>query len=82
MRSPGQFSYVEKDGQLEIDPNSAVGIWLAFNKGIRTGQAARRFACCRCGCGHAFFGEKGIDGQKTAWRLKKVRFLAEQGFEL
>ena len=32
--------------------------------------------------GHAFFGEKGIDGQKTAWRLKKVRFLAEQGFEL
>jgi peptidoglycan/xylan/chitin deacetylase (PgdA/CDA1 family) len=32
--------------------------------------------------GHAFFGEKGIDGQKSAWRLKKVRFLAEQGFEL
>jgi peptidoglycan/xylan/chitin deacetylase (PgdA/CDA1 family) len=32
--------------------------------------------------GHAFFGDKGIDGQQTEWRFKKVRFLAQQGFEL
>ena len=32
--------------------------------------------------GHAFFGEKGIEGQKSEWRFKKMRFLAEQGFEL
>jgi peptidoglycan/xylan/chitin deacetylase (PgdA/CDA1 family) len=32
--------------------------------------------------GHAFFGDKGIQGQKTEWRFKKVQFLKEQGFEL
>jgi peptidoglycan/xylan/chitin deacetylase (PgdA/CDA1 family) len=32
--------------------------------------------------GRAFFGNKGIDGQKTEWRHRKVRFLADQGFEL
>jgi hypothetical protein len=81
--SPGQFSYIEKDGQLEIDPNSAVGIWLAFNK-EHPDWGKRATFCMLPGAaaGHAFFGEKGIDGQKTAWRLKKVRFLAEQGFEL
>src|SRR5690349_16631033 len=30
--SPSQFRYIEKNGQLEIDPNSAVGILTAFNK--------------------------------------------------
>jgi hypothetical protein len=32
--------------------------------------------------GHAFFGDKGIDGQKTEWRYKKLQFLRDQGFEL
>ncbi len=81
--SPGQFSYIEKDGQLEIDPNSAVGIWLAFNK-EHPDWGKRATFCMLPGAaaGHAFFGEKGIDGQKSAWRLKKVKFLADQGFEL
>jgi hypothetical protein len=81
--SPGQFSYIEKDGELEIDPNSAVGIWLAFSK--EHPDWGKRATFCMipgASAGHAFFGDKGIDGQKTAWRLKKVRFLAEQGFEL
>src|SRR5688572_15048380 len=26
--SPSQFKYIEQNGNLEIDPNSAVGIWL------------------------------------------------------
>jgi hypothetical protein len=81
--SPGQFSYIEKDGQLEIDPNSGVGIWLAFSKEHPDwGQRATFCMLPAASAGHAFFGEKGISGQKSAWRLKKVRFLAEQGFEL
>jgi peptidoglycan/xylan/chitin deacetylase (PgdA/CDA1 family) len=81
--SPGQFSYIEKDGKLEIDPNSGVGIWLAFSK-EHPDWGKRATFCLLPGAsaGHAFFGEKGIAGQKSAWRMMKVRFLAEQGFEL
>lgn len=32
--------------------------------------------------GRAFFGNRGIEGQKTEWRFLKVKFLHEQGFEL
>jgi peptidoglycan/xylan/chitin deacetylase (PgdA/CDA1 family) len=32
--------------------------------------------------GRSFFGDKGIEGQKSAWRFRKVRFLHAQGFEL
>jgi len=32
--------------------------------------------------GRSFFGDKGIEGQKSEWRFKKVKFLADQGFEL
>jgi hypothetical protein len=81
--SPGQFSYIEKNGQLEVDPNSAVGIWLEFNR--RHSDWSKHATFCMlpgAAAGHAFFGDKGIDGQKTAWRMQKVRFLAEQGFEL
>jgi hypothetical protein len=81
--SPSQFRYIEKDGKLEIDPNSAVGIWLDFNK-KHADWGKRATFCLLSGAaaGHAFFGDKGIEGQKSAWRLQKVRFLAEQGFEL
>jgi hypothetical protein len=81
--SPGQFSYLEHDGTLELDPNSAVGIWLAFDRSHPDWKNRATF-CLLSGAaaGHSFFGDKGIDGQKTEWRLRKVRFLAEQGFEL
>src|ERR1035437_9304464 len=81
--SPGQFSYIERNGQVEIDPNSAVGIWIDFNK-QHPDWSKRATFCLLPGAsaGHAFFGDKGISGQKSEWRLKKVRFLAEQGFEL
>ena len=81
--SPGQFSYIERNGQVEIDPNSAVGIWIDFNK-QHPDWGKRATFCLLPGAsaGHAFFGDKGISGQKSEWRLKKVRFLAEQGFEL
>jgi peptidoglycan/xylan/chitin deacetylase (PgdA/CDA1 family) len=81
--SPGQFRYLEKNGQLEVDPTSAVGIWLDFNK-AHPDWGKRATFCLLPGAsaGHAFFGDKGIEGQKSAWRLQKVKFLADQGFEL
>lgn len=81
--SPGQFAYIERNGALEVDPNSAVGIWLAFNK-VHPDWGMRATFCLLPGAaaGHAFFGDKGIDGQKTEWRFPKLRFLAAQGFEL
>jgi peptidoglycan/xylan/chitin deacetylase (PgdA/CDA1 family) len=81
--SPGQFSYVERDGKLEIDPNSAVGMLMAMNR--KHSDWSRKGVFCMLPAaqqGHAFFGEKGIKGQKSEWRFKKVQFLKEQGFEL
>jgi len=81
--SPSQFSYLERDGRLEVDPNSAVGIWLAFHAAHPDwGKKATFCLLPGAAAGRSFFGDKGIEGQKTEWRMKKVRFLAEQGFEL
>ncbi len=81
--SPGQFRYIEHDGRLEIDSTSGVGIWLAFHaKHPDWGNRATFCMLPAAAAGHAFFGEKGIQGQKTAWRLKKVKLLADSGFEL
>ena len=81
--SPGQFRYIEKGGTLEVDPNSAVGIWLAFSRAHPDwGKRATFCMLPAAAAGHAFFGDHGIEGQQAAWRLRKVRFLAEQGFEL
>jgi hypothetical protein len=80
---PSQFSYVEHDGTLEIDSNSAIGIWLAFHKEHPDWRNKATFCVLSGGAaGHAFFGEKGIEGQKSAWRFRKMKFLADEGFEL
>ncbi|HVZ49361.1 MAG TPA: polysaccharide deacetylase family protein [Gemmatimonadaceae bacterium] len=81
--SPSQFRYIEKDGKLEVDPQSAVGVWLAFNRDHPDWKNRATF-CMLSGAaaGHAFFGEKGIEGQKSAWRFEKLRYLSGQGFEL
>jgi polysaccharide deacetylase len=81
--SPEQFSYVEKNGKLEIDPNSGLGIWLAFSKTHPDWENKAVF-CLLSGAesGHNFFGDKNIRGQKTAWRFPKVKWLADNGFEL
>jgi hypothetical protein len=81
--SPSQFRYVERDGNLAVDSTSALGIWLAFNRAHPDWKNRATF-CLLSGAsaGHAFFGEKGIEGQKTAWRFLKLRFLVDQGFEL
>jgi hypothetical protein len=81
--SPGQFRYIEKNGQLEIDPGSAVGIWLEFAK-QHPDWKNKAVWCMLSGAeaGRSFFGNKDIEGQKTEWRHRKVKFLADQGFEL
>jgi peptidoglycan/xylan/chitin deacetylase (PgdA/CDA1 family) len=81
--SPSQFSYIERDGRLEVDPNSVVGILLAFHaEHPDWGKKATFCMLPGAAAGRSFFGDKGIEGQKTEWRLRKVRFLAQQGFEL
>jgi serine/threonine protein kinase len=81
--SPSQFRYIEKDGRLEVDPTSAVGIWLDFHRQHPDWENKAVFCMLpAASAGHAFFGERGIEGQKTEWRFQKVRFLADQGFEL
>ena len=81
--SPSQFRYLEQGGAKSVDPSSAVGIWLAFNR-THPDWKNRATFCVLSGAaaGHNFFGDKGIEGQKSAWRFEKLKFLADQGFEL
>ncbi len=74
--SPGQFRYVERDGQLEIDPRSAVGILEAF---IREkpdfGRAATFFVLPAADPPNRFFNQPEYVGRKLRW-------LVEHGYEL
>lgn len=82
--SPEQFSYIEENGQLTIDPTSAVGIWQDFAKS-HPGWSDRATFCLLNGAaiGHNFFGDNPKwHGQKKEWRFRKVKWLADQGFEL
>lgn len=81
--SPSQFRYIERNGQLEIDPTSAVGILEKFSD--ERPDWPRRAVFCMlpaAQAGRSFFGDKGIEGQKTEWRYRKVQFLHKQGYEL
>lgn len=82
--SDSQFRYIDKNGKLEIDPTSAVGIWLDFAR-THPGWKNRGVFCMLNGgaAGHNFFGDSPkFGGQKKEWRFLKVKWLAEQGFEL
>jgi hypothetical protein len=82
--SDSQFRYLEKDGKLEIDPTSGLGIWLDFAR-THPGWKNRAVFCMLNGgaAGHNFFGDNPkFNGQKKEWRLQKVKYLADQGFEL
>jgi peptidoglycan/xylan/chitin deacetylase (PgdA/CDA1 family) len=81
--SPGQFRYVARGDSLVIDAGSAVGVWLDMNR-RHPDWENRGVFCMLSGAeaGRAFFGDKGIEGQETAWRHRKVKALAELGFEL
>jgi hypothetical protein len=82
--SPEQFRYVENNGQLAIDPTSGMGIWQDFAK-THPGWKNRATFCMLNGgaAGHNFFGDATkFEGQKKEWRFQKVKWLADQGFEL
>ncbi|HVX38285.1 MAG TPA: polysaccharide deacetylase family protein [Gemmatimonadaceae bacterium] len=83
--SPSQFSYIQgADGKLTIDPNSAVGIWEDFMK-THPGWKNRGTFCMLNGAaaGHNFFGDNPkFGGQQKTWRFQKVKWLADNGFEL
>jgi peptidoglycan/xylan/chitin deacetylase (PgdA/CDA1 family) len=81
--SASQFRYIEKNGALEIDPESAVGIWMAFSAKHPDWKPRATF-CLLSGAeaGRSFFGNKNIEGQKTEWRFRKLQFLRDNGFEL
>ena len=83
--SPSQFRYIEgADGKLTIDPTSAVGIWVDFAR-THPGWKNRATFCMLNGAsaGHNFFGDSPkFEGQKKAWRFQKVKWLADNGFEL
>ena len=81
--SPSQFRYVEQNGQLVIDPTTAVGIIEGFRRTHPDWQARGVF-CLLSGAeaGRSFFGNKNIEGQKTEWRFRKVQWLESQGYEL
>jgi peptidoglycan/xylan/chitin deacetylase (PgdA/CDA1 family) len=81
--SPSQFRYLQTGDSLAIDPTSAVGIWLDFEKTHPDWPSHAVFCMLpAAAAGHAFFGGDGVEGQKREWRFRKVRFLAAQGFEL
>jgi peptidoglycan/xylan/chitin deacetylase (PgdA/CDA1 family) len=82
--SPEQFSYIEKNGQLEVDPETALGIWLEFAKQHPDWKGKATFCLLPAAeAGHAFFGDKEKwRGQKKEWRFQKVKWLADNGFEL
>ena len=81
--SPEQFRYIENNGKLEIDPTSGIGIWLDFKKSHPDwGNKAVFCLLNGANAGHNFFGDRGIQGQKSQWRFQKVKWLADNGFEL
>jgi len=81
--SPSQFRYIERNGKLEIDPTSAVGILEKFSSEKKDWPRKAVFCMLPAAqVGRSFFGDKGIEGQKTEWRFPKVQFLHKQGYEL
>jgi peptidoglycan/xylan/chitin deacetylase (PgdA/CDA1 family) len=81
--SPGQFRYLPDGDTVRTDPTSAVGLWRAF-AAKHPEWRGRGVFCVLSGAdsGHAFFGDKGIQGQRTAWRFAKLRELVAEGHEL
>ncbi len=81
--SPSQFRYIERNGQLVVDPTSALGVWMDF-AADKPDWRSRGLFCLLSGAeaGRSFFGNKGIEGQKSEWRFPKLQQLDSMGFEL
>jgi hypothetical protein len=74
--SAGQFRYIDKNGTLEIDPRSGIGVLEAF---IREkpdfGRAATFFVLPGAKAPNNLFNQPEHEGRKLRW-------LVEQGYEL
>jgi hypothetical protein len=82
--SDSQFRYLDQNGKLVVDPTSGLGIWEDFAKS-HPGWKPRAVFCLLNGAaaGHNFFGDNPkYGGQKKEWRFQKVKYLADQGYEL
>jgi peptidoglycan/xylan/chitin deacetylase (PgdA/CDA1 family) len=74
--SPGQFRYLERDGRLEIDPRSGVGILEAFiAEKPDFGRAATFYVLPGASRPHRLFDQAEHAG-------RKLRFLVERGYEI
>ncbi len=74
--SPGQFRYLERDGDVEIDPDSAVGILLEFHRAHPDFAAKATFYVLPAAAQpHRLFGQ-------PAYEHRKLRHLVELGFEI
>jgi peptidoglycan/xylan/chitin deacetylase (PgdA/CDA1 family) len=74
--SPGQFRFIEKNGRLEVDPESAVGILEAFAREHPDfGMKATFYVLPGAKQPHKLFGQP--EHEKT-----KLAHLVKQGFEI
>ncbi len=87
--SPSQFRYVDRGGKLDIDPTSATGVLVDFNRRHPDWKLRGTYCLLNGGAaGHNFFGDAPpkdptkFDGQRREWRFQKVQWLAKNGFEL
>jgi peptidoglycan/xylan/chitin deacetylase (PgdA/CDA1 family) len=74
--SAGQFRYVERNGTVEIDPKSGVGVLEAFiREKPEFGRAATFFVLPGAKAPNNLFNQPAHEGRKLRW-------LVEQGYEL
>jgi peptidoglycan/xylan/chitin deacetylase (PgdA/CDA1 family) len=74
--SPGQFRFVEKNGRLEVDPNSAVGILAEFHrKHPDFGRAATFFVLPAADPPHNLFGQ-------DEYQKEKLKYLIDNGMDI
>jgi peptidoglycan/xylan/chitin deacetylase (PgdA/CDA1 family) len=74
--SPGQFRYLERNGQFEIDPDSAVGILEAFARAHpEFGLKATFYVLPGADQPHRLFGQPEHEG-------RKLQYLVSRGFEI
>jgi peptidoglycan/xylan/chitin deacetylase (PgdA/CDA1 family) len=74
--SPGQFRYLEKNGELVIDPDCAVGILEAFEREHpEFGHAATFYVLPGADPPNRLFNQ-------PAWAGRKLQYLASRGYEI
>jgi hypothetical protein len=74
--SAGQFRYLERNGAVEIDPKSGVGVLEAFiRENPDFGRAATFFVLPGAKAPNNLFNQPALEGRKLRW-------LVEQGYEL